>query len=74
MNYYFSRTLQCSFDDAVRRTTDALSKAGFGIITEIDLKAQYTLLSQVPDKGREVECVNHTHLPKYSAGLDPFRR
>ncbi len=41
MNYYFSRTLQCSFDDAVRRTTDALSKAGFGIITEIDLKETF---------------------------------
>jgi len=40
VNYYFSRTLQCSFDDAVRRTTDALSKAGFGIITEIDLKVR----------------------------------
>jgi len=41
MNYYFSRMLQCSFDEAVRRTTDALNKAGFGIITEIDVKATF---------------------------------
>lgn len=41
MSYYFSKTLQSSFDDAVRRTTDALGKAGFGIITEIDVKETF---------------------------------
>jgi len=41
MSYYFSKTLQGSFDDAIRRTTDALSKAGFGIITEIDVKETF---------------------------------
>jgi uncharacterized protein (DUF302 family) len=30
--------LHCSFDEAVQRTTDALKNAGFGIITEIDVK------------------------------------
>lgn len=38
MNYYFSKTLPVGFDEAVRRTTDALKQAGFGIITEIDMK------------------------------------
>lgn len=38
MTYYFSKTLSVRFDDAVRRTTDALKKEGFGIITEIDVK------------------------------------
>ena len=38
MSYYFSATLPLSFDDAVRRTTDALKQEGFGIITEIDVK------------------------------------
>ncbi|MFC3208952.1 DUF302 domain-containing protein [Aquamicrobium soli] len=38
MSYYFAKTLHCSFDEAVRRVTDALKKAGFGIITEIDVK------------------------------------
>ncbi len=36
MTYYFAKTLTDGFDDAVRRTTDALKKEGFGIITEID--------------------------------------
>lgn len=38
MSYYFSATLSLGFDDAVRRTTDALKAEGFGIITEIDVK------------------------------------
>lgn len=38
MTYYFSKTLPVSFDEAVRRTTEALKKEGFGIITEIDVK------------------------------------
>ncbi len=38
MAYYFAKTLTGDFDDAVRRTTDALKKEGFGIITEIDVK------------------------------------
>lgn len=38
MSYYFAKTLSCSFDEAVERTTEALKKAGFGIITQIDVK------------------------------------
>ena len=38
MTYYFSATLPLSFDDAVRRTTEALKAEDFGIITEIDVK------------------------------------
>ncbi|MGB3901041.1 MAG: DUF302 domain-containing protein [Mesorhizobium sp.] len=38
MSYYFAKTLHCSFDEVVQRVTDALKKAGFGIITEIDVK------------------------------------
>lgn len=38
MRYYFSKTLNCDFDAAVRRTTEVLKQAGFGIITEIDVK------------------------------------
>ncbi|MGN6765598.1 MAG: DUF302 domain-containing protein [Rhizobiaceae bacterium] len=41
MSYYFAKTLHCSFDEAVRRVTDALKKAGFGIITEIDVKDSF---------------------------------
>ena len=38
MTYYFSKTLSVPFDEAVRRTTEALQREGFGIITEIDVK------------------------------------
>jgi len=41
MSYYFAKTLHCSFDDAVQRTTDGLKAAGFGIITEIDVKETF---------------------------------
>lgn len=38
MSYYFAKTLTTGFDDAVRRTTEALKQEGFGIITEIDVE------------------------------------
>lgn len=41
MNYYFAKTLHCSFDEAVERVTTALKEAGFGIITEIDVKETF---------------------------------
>jgi uncharacterized protein (DUF302 family) len=37
MDYYFSKTLTASFDEAVQRTTDALKIEGFGIISEINI-------------------------------------
>ncbi|GLI25545.1 MULTISPECIES: DUF302 domain-containing protein [Xanthobacteraceae] len=38
MSYYFAKTLALGFDDAVRLTTEALKREGFGIITEIDVR------------------------------------
>ncbi len=38
MSYYFAKTLPITFDEAVARTRDALEQAGFGILTEIDVK------------------------------------
>jgi len=38
MGYYFSKVLPLDFEQAVRHTTEALKEAGFGIITEIDVK------------------------------------
>lgn len=38
MSYYLGKTLSVAFDEAVSRTMDALSKEGFGVITEIDVK------------------------------------
>ena len=39
MSYYFSRILDVSFNEAIQRTTEELLKEGFGILTEIDVKA-----------------------------------
>lgn len=41
MAYYFSKTLPVGFEEAVRRTTEALKQEGFGIITEIDVKETF---------------------------------
>ncbi len=38
MSYYFAKTLTTDFDTAVKHTTEVLKQAGFGIITEIDVK------------------------------------
>lgn len=39
MSYYFSKTVDLSFDEAIVRVTDELKKEGFGVLTEIDVKA-----------------------------------
>ncbi len=38
MSYYFSKTLQTTFDDAISRVTEELKKEGFGVLTDIDVK------------------------------------
>ncbi|WP_298938857.1 DUF302 domain-containing protein [uncultured Dysgonomonas sp.] len=35
MEYYFSKTLNVSFDEAIKITTEALRSEGFGVISEI---------------------------------------
>jgi uncharacterized protein (DUF302 family) len=39
MSYYFSKTIEAPFDDAVALTKAALSVEGFGVLTEIDVAA-----------------------------------
>ncbi len=39
MSYYFNKTLHLSFDDAIARVTEALKQQGFGVLTDIDVKA-----------------------------------
>jgi uncharacterized protein (DUF302 family) len=41
MQYSFNKTLEMSFDDAVKRVTDELKKEGFGILTDIDVQATF---------------------------------
>jgi uncharacterized protein (DUF302 family) len=39
MSYYFSTTITGNFEDIVQKTTEALKKEGFGVLTDIDVKA-----------------------------------
>ena len=39
MSYYFSKILEMDIGDAVEHVTEALKKEGFGVLTEIDVKA-----------------------------------
>ncbi|RPI19604.1 MAG: DUF302 domain-containing protein [Ignavibacteriae bacterium] len=39
MTYHNSKTVNISFDEAIAKVTDELKNEGFGILTEIDVKA-----------------------------------
>ncbi len=39
MSYYFSKTLNLPFDKVIAEVTEELKKEGFGILTDIDVKA-----------------------------------
>jgi uncharacterized protein (DUF302 family) len=39
MDYYFSKIIDESFDNTIQKVTEALKAEGFGILTEIDIKA-----------------------------------
>ena len=39
MTYYITKEIDMGFDDAIIHVTDELKKEGFGVLTEIDVKA-----------------------------------
>ena len=39
MTYYFEKEIALNFEDTVIRATEELMKEGFGVLTEIDVKA-----------------------------------
>lgn len=39
MTYYFSKTIDLDFDGTIIKVTEELKKEGFGILTDIDVKA-----------------------------------
>lgn len=41
MSYYFSKTVDYNFDQAIEKITEELKKEGFGILTEIDVKETF---------------------------------
>jgi len=39
MSYYFAKEIDATFDEAIEKVTAILKEKGFGILTEIDVKA-----------------------------------
>ena len=39
MSYYFNKTLEMPFNQAIQHVTDALAAKGFGVLTTIDVRA-----------------------------------
>ncbi len=39
MDYFFNKVVEDSFENVITRVTEELSKEGFGILTEIDVRA-----------------------------------
>ena len=39
MSYYFSKTVDLPFEEAVARVTEELKSQGFGVLTDIDVRA-----------------------------------
>ena len=39
MSYYFTKAIDGDFDKAIEKVTEELKKEGFGVLTEIDVKA-----------------------------------
>jgi len=39
MSYYFSKTINMTFDEAIDHVTKALSHEGFGVLSDIDVQA-----------------------------------
>jgi 2-oxoglutarate dehydrogenase E1 component len=41
MNYYFNKTVNGNFEEIIDKVSKELEKEGFGVLTDIDLKATF---------------------------------
>ena len=67
MSYYFSKTIKASFEEAVAKVTEELKKEGFGILTEIDVKA--TLKKKLDVDFRPYRILGACHPPSAHQAL-----
>jgi uncharacterized protein (DUF302 family) len=69
--YGFNVTVKDSFDGAVQRVTDELQKEGFGVLTEIDVKATMKKKLDIDHKPYKILGACNPKLAHQALSADP---
>ncbi len=69
--FTMSATVRAPYDDAVARVRDALAEAGFGVLTEIDLKATLKAKLDVDVPPKVILGACRPQLAHQALGIDP---
>jgi uncharacterized protein (DUF302 family) len=71
MMYGFSVQMNCGFDEAVDKVTEALKTEGFGVLTEIDVKATLKKKIDVDRKPYKILGACNPKLANQALNADP---